>query len=215
MDSTNNTPTSAEDYLLKETRHTKGFLDPKETMVIIGTSNTVLDPYSVLISKNVSVGTGNILYPNVVIECADNAKITIGNDNVFYPGTYLLSSTGSISIGDNNELGMNGCTIRANSSEAAIRIGSGGRYCDGANIMGQSNLGDGSQILGNIIVQSCTLAPGSTYQVPDPNERGAVLKGFGIARNLTLEKGLVINGAGDFASSPTEWQRDYHSTPSV
>lgn len=116
-------------------------------------------------------------------------------------------------IGNGNEFGPAGITIKANMSDALIAVGDDGRYCDGASIMGKTNLGSGSQVLGNITVQGCTLAAGGTHQEPDPDKRAAVLKGFGLARGITLEVGQVVNGAGKFADAPVEWQHDYHPKP--
>lgn len=198
-----------DDYM-KQVRLAKGFLPPDEAAEAVGAGNTILDPYSVLISKGVQVGNGNVFYPNVVIEVQGGGAIVIGDNNVFYPGTYLLSSAGSITAGSTNEFGPNGCTIKANMADAQLTIGDGGRYCDGANIMGKTSLGSGSQVLGSITVQGCTLAVGGTFQAPDPDERAAVLKGFGLARGLTLDQGQVVNGSGNFAERPVEWQRDYH-----
>lgn len=198
-----------DDYL-KKARQAKNFLDPAAAVEIIGGHNNILDPYSVLIGKGVKVGAGNTFYPNVVIEVQGDGAISIGDNNVFYPGTYFLSSAGSIIVGSANVFGANGCTIKANMPDAEIMIGDGGRYCDGVNIMGKSSLGNGSQVLGSITVQDCTLAAGGTFQTPDPDERAAVLKGFGLARGIALEKGQVVNGSGNFSDRPVEWQRVYH-----
>jgi bifunctional N-acetylglucosamine-1-phosphate-uridyltransferase/glucosamine-1-phosphate-acetyltransferase GlmU-like protein len=203
-----------DDYL-KKTRQIKGFLDANEAVAILGADNDILDPYSVLISKDVKVGKGNVFYPNVIIEAQGDGTIAIGDNNVFYPGTYLLSSAGSITVGNGNEFGANGCTIKANMQDAQIIVGDGGRYCDGTSIMGKTSLGSGSQVLGSITVQGCTLAAGGTFQTPDPDERAAVLKGFGLARGIALEKGQVVNGSGNFADRPIEWQRDYHPKAKV
>lgn len=92
-----------------------------------------------------------------------------------------------------------------------IKIGDSGRYCDGANIIGETVLGNGSQILGSITVQNCTLADGGTFQETDPDKRAAVLKGFGLARNISLRVGEVVNGLGDFSKAPVERQSFYHS----
>ena len=175
----------------------------------VGKYNTILDD-SVLIGKDVKVGSNNTFYPSVVIEQRGSGKITIGDGNIFYPGVYILSSDGEIIIGNHNDFGPAGATIKANTSDALITIGDYGRYCDGTSIMGKTTLGSGSQILGNITVQSCTLADGGTFQEPNPDERGAVLKGFGLARNLILEAGQVINGVGNFADFPIEQQSAYH-----
>lgn len=198
--------------LIDNARKKQKFLSAAEVLVAYGETNSILDT-SVLISEGVEIGDNNVFYPNVVIERQGEGKISIGNNNIFYPGTYILSSAGSIVVGDKNEFGTSGCTIKANMPDAAIVIENGGRYCNGANIMGKTSLGDGSQVLGNITVQGCKLAAGGTFQTPDPDERAAVLKGFGLARGIALEKGQVVNGSGNFAERPVEWQRDYHPKP--
>jgi acetyltransferase-like isoleucine patch superfamily enzyme len=201
------------DGYIKNARQTKGFLGAEEVVADLGENNTILDPYSLLISEGVTIGEGNVFYPNVVIERSGEGVLEIGNNNIFHPGTYILSSAGSAKIGNDNEFGTGGCTIKANMPDAVLTIGDGGRYCDGASIMGKTSLGSGSQVLGNITVQGCSLAAGGTFQTPDPDERAAVLKGFGLARGITLEKGQVVNGSGNFAEPPVEWQRDYHPKP--
>ncbi len=195
---------------IQDVHERHGFLSPEELVETVGAQNDILDPYSVLVSSTVTIGTGNILYPNVVIRSDDGAEVHVGNDNVFYPGTYLFGNDGKIVIGSDNEFGVGGCTVRANMPNAAIVIGDGGRYSGGVDIMGATTLGSGSQVLGAITVQSCELAPGGTFSEPDPDERAAVLKGMGQARGITLQKGQVVNGLGDFADSKIEWQRDYH-----
>jgi acetyltransferase-like isoleucine patch superfamily enzyme len=195
--------------VILQARHSKDFLSTEDLLATIGQHNTILDA-SVLISKKITVGHNNTFYPNVVIECREAGTIVIGDNNTFYPGTYILGAGGIIEIAHNNEFGPAGLTIRANINDAAIIIGSGGRYCDGASIMGKTSLGDGSQILGAITVQSCTLGGGGSFQEPDPDQRAAVLKGFGLARGVTLRTGQVVNGAGNFAEAPVQWQHEYH-----
>lgn len=192
------------------TRHELQFLTVGAVRQMVAIENNVLDPYSLIISRDVQIGTGNTFYPNVIIERTGDAELSIGDNNTFYPGTYLLSSAGGLAIGNENEFGTGGCTIKANNPEAHIRIGDGGRYCDGANIMGNTTLESGTQVLGAITVQGCTLEQGGTYKEPDPDKRAAVLKGFGVARGLTLAAGEVVNGTGNFATSPVERQRAYH-----
>jgi len=194
---------------ISKLRSEKGFLTDTELAESLAKNNTVLDD-SILVSKVAVIGMNNTFYPGAVIEQRGNGKVTIGDGNVFYPGTYILSTAGEIIIGNNNEFGPAGVTIKANMPDALIRIADNGRYCDGVSIMGKTTLGMGGQILGNITVQSCMLAGGGTFQEPDPDKRGAVLKGFGLARNIALEAGQVVNGAGDFADSPVEQQSAYH-----
>jgi len=196
------------DYIDQQ-RVSRNFLTAEELTETIGERNTILDT-SILIGKNVVVGASNTFYPGVVVEQEGDGKITIGNGNTFYPGTYILSTAGEIIIGNNNEFGPAGATIKANTLEAHVAIGDNGRYCDGVSMMGTTTLGAGSQVLGNIIVQNCTLAGGGDFQEPDPDKRAAVLKGFGLARNIALEAGQVINGAGNFADFPVEQQSAYH-----
>lgn len=172
--------------------------------------NAVLTADSFFVSDTVTIGQNNKFYPNVVIECQEGATVTIGDNNIFYPGTFIFASAGEITIGSGNEFGPAGCTIKANTPTAKITIGDRGRYCDGANVMGETDLGGGSQILGTITVQNCQLAAGGSFQDPDPDKRAAVLKGFGLARGLTLKAGQVINGSGNFADAPVELQRAYH-----
>lgn len=195
-----------------QARQSKGFLPTDDLATTLGQHNTILDS-SVLISKNAVIGNSNTFYPNVVIECQGEGQITIGDNNTFYPGTYILSSAGAVKIGSNNEFGPAGLTIKANMADALIAVGDNGRYCDGASIMGKTNLGSGSQVLGNITVQGCMLAAGGTHQEPDPDKRAAVLKGFGLARGITLEAGQVVNGSGKFADASVEWQHAYHPKP--
>lgn len=191
-------------------RSEKGFLTTDQLMGLVGVANIILDPFSVLISKGVEIGTSNVFYPNVVIERLGDGELSIGDGNVFYPGMYWLSSNGSIRVGDGNEFGTNGCIVKANYPGAVIEIGSQGRYCDGVSIMGKTSLGDGCQILGAITVQSCTLQGGASYRNSDPDARGAVLKGFGLARELQLATGEVVNGQGAFAMASVERQSSYH-----
>jgi hypothetical protein len=168
-----------------------------------------------LISKKVQVGSGNTFYPNTTIQVQNDAQVTIGNGNTFYAGTLFLASAGTITISNSNEFGPAGCVIKANMPDAQILIGDGGRYCDGTSIMGKTSLGSGSQVLGNITVQGCNLSGGGTFTEPDPDKRASVLKGFGLARGITLEVGQVVNGAGNFAEAPVEWQRAYHPKAKV
>lgn len=198
-----------ENYISK-TRKSHNFLTPLELTSTIGEHNDVLDPYSALIDNQAIVGKNNVFYPNVVIERSGDGRLEIGDDNVFYPGIYVLASMGLVKIGNGNEFGPAGVTILANSQKSAVVIGDGGRYNRGACIMGETTLGDGSQVLGDITVQNCTLAGGGAYNEPDPDKRAAVLKGFGIARNVILQTGQVINGSGDFNDAGVQWQHEYH-----
>jgi hypothetical protein len=80
----------------------------------------------------------------------------------------------------------------------------------GANILGACVLESGTQVLGPITVENCTLMTGGSFKEADPDRRGGVLKGFGTARNLTVRQGEVINGQGTFDASAVERQIAYH-----
>jgi hypothetical protein len=196
--------------MTNETRKNNGFYSAEDAVAVVGSQNTVFDPSSLLISESITVGHGNVFYPNVVIQCDESGRIEIGDNNTFYPGTFIVCKGGLVIIGTANTFGPAGCTLQTNDDKALIMIGDNGRYCNGVNMIGQAELGSGSQVLGSITVQNCHLEAGGNFSEPDPDKRGAVLKGFGMARGLDLKVGQVVNGAGDFSNSQIEWQRAYH-----
>ena len=176
-------------------RRQRGFLTISQLLDLNG-ENVVLDPFSTLISESVVLGADNLFYPNVTIEARQGGTISIGSHNIFYSAASLLADGGTILVGSFNELGDGGLRIKANEPQATIMLGDGGRYMSGALITGRCTLASGSQVLGSITVQNCTLEAGGSYKDDDPDRRAGVLKGFGIARNLTVKQGEVINGRG-------------------
>ncbi|HEY1488045.1 MAG TPA: hypothetical protein VGF84_18200 [Micromonosporaceae bacterium] len=171
--------------------------------------NLIHDPHSLILSDRVRLGDGNVFYPNVVIECDDDSTCEIGSGNVFWPGTLILvGGGGTVSIGDGNTIGQGGAQIKAHG--AVVRIGSRTRIVNAAEILGPTTIGDGGQVLGPISVRFAELAGGGDFTEPDPDLRGAVLKGFGTARHITLGPGEVIAGSGDFRTAPVERQSSYH-----
>ncbi|BAJ29061.1 MULTISPECIES: hypothetical protein [Kitasatospora] len=173
---------------------------------------TVLhDPFSALVSRRVVLGTGNTLYPGVTLECDEDSVCELGDGNVLRPGTAVLAAAGgTVRIGSGNLIGDGGARLKANRSDAEVRVGDRTRLAGGPEVVGRSLIGDGCQLIGAITAQSVRLAGGGDHTHPDPDGRGAVLKGFGLARGLVLERGEVVNGAGDFAAAPVERQRAYH-----
>jgi NDP-sugar pyrophosphorylase family protein len=186
-----------------------GFL-PLAEMLHLAEGNIIFDPFSTLISRFAQIGTGNVFHPCVTLIARAEAPLTIGDGNVLHTGTLLAAEAGPIVIGDSNQFGEGGFTAKANRIGAAIAIGSGGRYLGGAAVFGQSELGAGSQILGLITVDNCVLEAGETYASPDPDERGAVLKGSGTARDVKVGRGEVILGAGSFRQQEIRKQSDFH-----
>ena len=172
--------------------------------------NIALDPFSLLISREVELGSGNRFYPNVVLEAKNGGRIAIGSGNTFFPAARLLADQGRIRLGDGNEIGEGGIQLKALAPGALIEIGSEGRYMNGAEVTANCRFGSGTQIIGAIRVQNCVLDAGGSYRDPDPDTRGAVLKGVGVARNLTVRQGEVINGLGRFEQENVERQTAYH-----
>jgi hypothetical protein len=171
----------------------------------------VFDPFSVLISRAVVLGRGNVFYPNVMVVCRD-AECVLGDENLFHPGTGISAEDGgTIRIGDRGSFGPGGLQLKANRPGATLSIGDEVRLLNGAEVVRSSTLGSGAQILGAISAVGVELAAGDSYRGPDPDRRAALLKGFGRARGLRLGRGEVVNGSGDFAESAVERQAAYHA----
>lgn len=196
--------------LIDVQRKKNGFFSVTELLEIEENGNSILDCFSTLISSSVKIGKNNKFYPGVIIENNNDGNVTIGNGNVFYPNSLLLAEQGVIRIGDNNQFGDGGISIKANTKTSKIIIGDCGRYINGVQILGNSYLGSGSQVIGNITVQDCHLAEGKSFIYPDAAARGAVLKGYGIAKKLRVETGMVINGQGTFKQEEIQCQSYYH-----
>lgn len=191
-------------------RKNNGFLSVEELLDLQNSGNTILDYFSTLISSSVKIGQNNKFYPGVIIESNKDGEITIGNSNVFYPSSLLFTEQGFIQISNNNQFGDGGVSIKANTKTSKIIIGDYGRYINGVQILGNSYLGAGSQVIGNITVQDSHLEEGESFMHPDPNARGGVLKGHGLARNIRVNTGMVINGQGTFKQEEMKFQSFYH-----
>ncbi|WP_344181789.1 hypothetical protein [Kribbella lupini] len=190
-------------------RRDRGLRTVAEILELAESGTVVLDPYSVLIGTAVVLGKENVLYPGVVIECAEDAECVLGDRNTLLPGTFIaVGPGGSVVIGDDGRIGEGGARIVAGGDE--VSVGNRTRLSSGAVVVGPAELGDGCQILGQITAQDIVLAGGADHTHPDPDHRGAVLKGFGKARGVQLGVGEVVNGAGDFDDAPVERQRHYH-----
>ena len=95
-----------------EQRNELGFLTVMETIALSERGNVVLDPFSVLISKNTYIGENNTFYPNVVIRSDRDGAIKIDDQNVFFPATYMEASEGIVEIGSLNQFGEGGLTVK-------------------------------------------------------------------------------------------------------
>ena len=196
--------------IFNELRSANGFLTIDQLIELCNAGNIIFDPFSTLIYKNVKIGFGNVFYPNVIISGTAGNHIKIGSENIFYSNTIVEASAGNVVIGSENQFGEGGISIKANRAGSRIEIGDQGRYLGGASVFGVTQLQSGSQILGHITVDNCTLESGGSWHEPSSDKRGGLLKGFGIAKNLTIPVGKVINGAGSFNANLIEWQSVYH-----
>jgi hypothetical protein len=196
---------------INETRRALGLLEVEAVLALAERGNVVLDPFSTLIAKNVRIGAENMFYPCVTVLCSASGELSIGDSNTFHTRTWLAAETGPIMIGSRNEFGEGGgFTAKANRARARIVIGDNGRYQGGASVFGETTLGSGSQLLGMITVDSCHLAAGGSFRDPDPDTRGALLKGQGTARNLRLDIGQVISASGVFQMEDVKPQSFFH-----
>ncbi|MEU8998350.1 hypothetical protein AB0952_24330 [Streptomyces caniferus] len=195
--------------LMDNHRRENGFLTLTE-MTVLAETNTVFDPFSTLIAKTAEIGAGNTFFPGVTVSC-DGGTCSIGRGNVFYPSTLVIGrSGGRVVIGDECSFGPGGVQVKANQPGSELSIGHRVRLLNGAEVVGSSRIGAGAQVIGAISAQSVELAGGGDFTSPDPDRRGAVLKGFGLARGVQLGAGDVMNGIGDFTGAAIERQLAYH-----
>jgi carbonic anhydrase/acetyltransferase-like protein (isoleucine patch superfamily) len=196
-----------------ETRRRLGFLSREETAALSARGVLLPDPNSVLVSADVLLEENVVLWPNVVLQMSADSRIRIGAGTNLFPGTRIVASGGAITIGAQAEIGEEGgFTIKAGAGET-ITIGDGARLLGGGSLALSNRIGHGAQILGPIRCQSCTLGDGGTYRDPVPDERGGVLKGSGVARNLEVPQGHVIQAFGLFTDAPMRRQSYFHPRP--
>jgi carbonic anhydrase/acetyltransferase-like protein (isoleucine patch superfamily) len=192
-------------------RRELGFLTIEETAALAQWGVHLLDPFSPLGSPEVEIEAGAVLHPTVTLHLFRGARIRVGAGTRLCPGVSVRAEGGSVVIGRDAEIGdEGGFFFKTSASEHVIEVGDRARLTDGGSIIGSSAIGDGAQILGRIAVRNCSLAAGGDYNEPDPDRRGAVLKGSGQARGLTLDRGRVIQAFGIFAEAEIRWQSFFH-----
>lgn len=196
-------------HILDKARIASGLLSFDE-IIALSSHNTIYDPFSTLISKGISIGSGNVIYPSTCLLLEGDAVFKVGEKNIFYPGTSISATYGDIIIGDGNQFGEGGFVAKTNRAKSHITIGCHGRYLGGVSVFGESQLGNGSQILGAITVDNCYLEAGGSFNDKRPDQRAGVLKGQGYARNLFVPKGHVIFAQGDFEAASMKSQLFYH-----
>jgi carbonic anhydrase/acetyltransferase-like protein (isoleucine patch superfamily) len=191
-------------------RERLGFLSEAEIIALSRLGILSPDPGSVLVSGDVRLAEDVVLWPNVILQISAGGRITIGPGTNLFPGTRIVASGGSVTVGAGAEIGEEGgFTLKAGAGET-IDIGDGARLLGGGSLTLSNRIGRGAQILGPIRCQNCLLGDGGTYRDPEPDERGGVLKGSGIARGIEVPQGHVIQAFGLFAEAVMRPQSYFH-----
>ncbi|WP_262298912.1 hypothetical protein [Microvirga sesbaniae] len=198
------------DHLGDEARRRLGFLSQGDTAALSRRGILVPDPGSVLISGDVRLEDDVVLWPNVVLQIADGGTVAVARGTQLFPGTRIVAAGGWVGIGADAEIGEEGgFTLKAAAGDT-IAVGDGARLLGGGSLTRSNRIGRGAQILGPIRCQTCTLRDGGTHRDPEPDERGGVLKGFGVARGIEVPQGHVIQAFGLFADAVMRRQSYFH-----
>ncbi len=196
-------------------RERAGFLTVGETIALFERGVLALDPFSILIGRDVEFAGACRIEPGVVLEARNGGHLRIGVDAAFGMGTKVQAYGGRISVGGGAEIGLDrGFVVRADGRGTEIAIGEQSRILGGGALFGASQIGRGAQILGAIEANGISLADGESYRGADPDSRGGVLKGAGVARGLSVGRGEVVSAFGDFALAPKRRQAEFHRRPS-
>jgi carbonic anhydrase/acetyltransferase-like protein (isoleucine patch superfamily) len=191
-------------------RERLGFLSEAGIIALSRLGIMLPDPGSVLVSGDVRLAEDVVLWPNVILQISAGGRITIGRGTNLFPGTRIVASGGSVTIGARTEIGEEGgFTLKAGAGET-IEIGDGARLLGGGSLTLSNRIGRGAQILGPVRCQNCLLGDGGTYRDPEPDARGGVLKGSGVARGIEVPQGHVIQAFGLFAEAVMRRQSYFH-----
>jgi len=191
-------------------RERLGFLSFAGTAALAHRGVLIPDPGSVLISANVQLEDGAVLWPSVILQTTNSGRITVERGTNLLSGTRIVAAGGTVAIGAEAEIGEEGgFTMKAGTGEI-ITVGDGARLLGGGSLSQSNRIGRGAQILGPIRCQNCTLGNGGTYRDSEPDERGGVLKGSGVARSVEVPQGHVIQAFGLFAEAVMRRQSYFH-----
>ena len=192
-------------------RASAGFISVEETAALAASGVLVLDAFSTLVSREAVLGQDVVLWPNSIVQILDAGSVSIGAGAILFPGTRIVAGRGRLVIGEAAEIGEEGgFTVKADMADDLIEVGDGARLLGGGSLTSSNYVGRGAQILGPIRAQNCRLADGGTYSDPDPDRRGGVLKGSGVARDLEVPIGCVIQAFGLFSDAPVRRQTYFH-----
>jgi carbonic anhydrase/acetyltransferase-like protein (isoleucine patch superfamily) len=196
---------------LDDIRRQHGFLSMADTAALIGRGVVMFDPYSTLISEDVDLGAGVVIWPGVTLQRLDAGTLAVGTGTVLHSGTRIVARGGTVVIGRRAEIGEEGgFTLKADRPDVVIEIGDEARLLGGGSAVLNNVIGRGAQVLGPIRMQECRLEDGGSHVEPDPDRRGGVLKGAGVARGLSVPRGGVIQAFGTFEAGALRRQVEFH-----
>jgi carbonic anhydrase/acetyltransferase-like protein (isoleucine patch superfamily) len=196
--------------VIDASRRSMGFLDIAQILALSTSGIVVLDPFSTLVSPGVELSSGVVLFPHVTLDLRNGGRLRIGIGTNLMSGTHIQANSGSVAVGDHVEIGeAGGFSIKARAGDEIV-VGDRARLAGGGIVSESCDIGHGAQVLGRIDVRNCRLGAGGDYQEPDPDRRGAVLKGAGLARDFVLDRGRVVQAFGVFAEADARWQSFFH-----
>jgi carbonic anhydrase/acetyltransferase-like protein (isoleucine patch superfamily) len=192
-----------------EARRALGFMTLAETAALSKRGIIVPDPGSTLVSPAVELGPDTVLWPGTILRITQGS-LSVGPGVVIFPGTHIVAEVGAVTIEAKVEIGEEGgFTIKAEAG-SIITVGDGARLLGGGSLTLSNRIGRGAQIIGPIRCQNCLLGDGATYRDPDPDLRGGVLKGSGVARGIEIPQGHVIQAFGLFTEGVMRQQSYFH-----
>jgi hypothetical protein len=192
------------------------FLSVDETAALVERGISVLDPRSTLIATNGDLKPGTVLWPETIVDIHETGAVSVCSGSILFPGTRFVANGGRVTIGRDAEIGEEGgFTIRADAARDSTSVGDGARLMGGGSTSLYNRIGRSAQIIGAIRAQHCRLGDGGTYRDQDPDSRGGGLKGHGVARDIDVPCGHVIQSFGMFAEAEVRRQSFFHPPPVV
>ena len=196
-----------------DVRRAMGFLSVEATAGLIGRGVLILDPASTLISPNAVLASDVVLWPGVVIDADAAGNIEISAEVILHAGSRIVARSAQVRIAEQAEIGEEGGFTICADAGVTIVIGARARLMGGGSLSLDNSIGRGAQIIGAIRAQNCRLGDGESHRDPDPDRRGGVLKGLGVARGLDVPAGHVVQAFGIFADAPLRRQSEFHPRP--
>lgn len=197
-------------HALDDARRAAGFRTADE-VAALAPDVLVLDPGSVLLGRDVTIEAGVVLSPGVTVETRGSGTVVLRAGSRLGPGPVtILAEDAHVDVGG-AELGPGPVTVVASGPGADVAIGAGARLRGGCWVEGPTTIGAGAQVIGTVALRDVVLGAGADHGHPDPDERGAVVKGAGRVHGVRLSRGEVVVARTDV--STTERQRAHHPVP--